>query len=367
MRSASALLAIAAASPLAASRLAAQGGNASAIAGPQYVEYRLGSGAAQKTVTQLSIPVAVIVPVSERLSLDLSAAWADSRVSGGQTANSSINGLTDTQLRANLSIFDGTAVLTLGVNAPTGKYRVAAGQQEAAGQIGSNFLLYPVSSMGSGGALTGGIALARNIADWNVTFGGSFRYSSPFDAFEVQNQVLRFEPGSEGRLRLGLDRAFGDNRFSVAVTQSAFADDHVKGTPDSTTIASGARTLAQGSLFMPRDWGDITISGWNFYRATGRQIGAVAPWENIGDVNLAVGFQVGSVYVQPSGELRAWMRDGDRAGALGTGGVRLRFDALGLSVNPSVTYSVGNLYPSIAGSASVDLTGLRATLLLRLR
>ncbi|MEA3245744.1 MAG: hypothetical protein U9Q74_06275 [Gemmatimonadota bacterium] len=353
---------------LAAAPLAAQGpGDASVISGPQYVNYKIGAGADQKTVTQLSIPIAVIVPLTERLTVDVSTAWARSDVSGGGLGGSKINGLTDTQLRANLSMFEGTAIVTLGLNVPTGMYKVPDGQQEAAGQIGSNFLLYPISSMGSGAALTGGVALARSWGEWNVGLGASFRYSSPFDAFQVQDQVLRFEPGSETRLQVGLDRALGDGRITLGATYSAFADDRInKGMPDSTTVASGARLLGQATIYMPRDWGDITLSGWNFYRAKGRQIGAVAPWENIANGNLAIGFQLGDVYVQPSGEARVWMRDGESAGALGTGGIRLRFNALGLSVNPSVTYSIGNLYPANS-TTSLDLTGLRATLLLRLR
>lgn len=353
---------------LAAAPLAAQGvGDASVISGPQYVNYSIGSGADRKTVAQLSIPIAVIVPLTERLTVDVSTVWADSRVSGGGLAGSRISGLTDTQLRANLSMFEGSAILTLGANVPTGSYKVPDGQQEAAGQIGSNFLLYPVSSMGSGGALTGGVALARTWGEWNVGLGAAYRYSSPFDAFQVQSQVLRFEPGSETRLQLGLDRGIGDGRLSLGATYSAFASDRInKGMPDSTTVASGARLLGQGALVIPRDWGDVTISAWNFYRAKGQQIGAVAPWENIANANLAVGFQMGDLYVQPSGEARVWMRDGERAGALGTGGVRLRFSALGLSVNPAVTYTIGKVYPANS-TTSLDLTGLRATLLLRLR
>ena len=75
---------------------------------------------------------------------------------------------------------------------------------------------------------------------------------------------------------------------------------------------------------------------------------------------------MGSVYVQPSIEGRAWMRDAEKAGAVGTGGLRLRFEWMGLSVNPSATYSIGNVYP--AGSAtSIDVQGFRGSLLIRVR
>jgi hypothetical protein len=352
-------LATAAAAPTAP---AAAQGSWSAIFGPQYVSYKVGSGTSEKSVTQLAIPVALIMPFGERFTLDISTSWADSRVSANGVESSSISGLTDTQIRGNLGFFDNSAIVTLGVNAPTGMYKVPDNQQEAAGQIGSDFLLYPVSSMGSGSAVTGGLALARTVGEWNLGFGGSFRYSAPFDAFEVQNAALRFEPGSESRVRVGLDRSVGDGRLSFGATYSAFTDNKA----DSTTFATGARTIVQGGVFLPTTRGEWTLSAWDLYRAEGQIVGGASPWENISNVNLAVGFNVGSFYVQPSAETRFWMRDGEKAGMVGTGGLRLRFDALGLSINPAVTYSVGNVYPA-GSTTSIDVSGFRGTLLVRLR
>lgn len=360
MRKTIAALALLAAPALPAS---AQGfGSLATIFGPQYVNYTIGSGAAEKTVSQLSIPIAFILPVSEKLSLDLSAAWADSRVSANGAEASKISGLTDTQLRMNYTLGDNRAVFTLGINAPTGMYKVPDNQQEAAGQIGSNFLSYPISSMGSGMAVTSGVAFASTYRDWNIGLGGSFRYSSPFDAYQVRTNVLRFEPGSETRVRLGLDRAIGDGRISLGGTFSTLADDKV----DSTSFATGARALGQAAISYPTPVGDVALSVWNLYRAEGQQVGAVAPWENIVNTNLALGFNAGSLYIQPSVEVRAWMRDFEQAGTLGTGGVRFRFDWLGMSVNPAVSYTIGNVYPG-TNSAAIDVKGLRATLLMRIR
>jgi hypothetical protein len=346
-----------------ASPLAAQGiGSWSTIFGAQYVNYKIGTGSGEKTVTQLSVPMALILPFSERVSLDISTSWAESRVSSNGVESSKISGLTDTQIRGNLSLFEGTMVFTLGVNAPTGMYKVPDGQQEAAGQIGSDFLLYPVSSMGSGTAATGGVAIARTLGEWNLGIGGSYRYSSPFDAYEVQDEALRFEPGSEMRFRAGLDRGIGDARIALGATYSMFTDNKV----GPTTFATGARTLGQASIYIPTTMGDWTLSAWDLYRAEGEIIGAEAPWENISNVGLSVGFNMGPVHVLPNAEGRFWMRDGEKAGMVGTGGVRFRFDLLGLSINPAVNYSIGNVYPA-GSTTSIDVSGYRATLLMRLR
>lgn len=98
MRNNLALLALAAT----ASAASAQGlADLTMISGPQYVNYKIGTGASEKTVTQLAIPIAFIQPIGDRLTIDLSASWADSRVSSNGVTSSKINGLTDTQLRGN--------------------------------------------------------------------------------------------------------------------------------------------------------------------------------------------------------------------------------------------------------------------------
>ena len=159
----------------------AQGiGDLSVITGPQFTSYAIGSGTTAKTVGQISLPFAVIVPLTERFSIDVSTNWAQSTVRSNGTESSRISGLTDTQLRINWSLGERT-VLTLGANVPTGMYKVPDKQQEAAGQVASPFLLYPVSSMGSGLGTTAGVAQAMSFGEWNVGLGASVRVSSPFE------------------------------------------------------------------------------------------------------------------------------------------------------------------------------------------
>ena len=346
-----------------ASGLAAQGGDVTAIAGPQFVSYTIGSGATGKTVSQMSVPFAFIMPLGERFSFDVSGAWARSAVSSNGSETSSINGLTDTQARFNWTLGDNFAVITLGANVATGQYKVKDAQQEAAGQIGSNFLLYPISSMGSGNSFTGGVAFAWSAGDWNIGLGGSYRKSSPFDAFEVSSTTLRFEPGSEARLRFGVDHAVGEGRFTLAGTYSNYTDDKV----DSTTFATGARTIGQAGLYMPTSWGDWTVSAWDLYRAAGERVGDVAPAENIVNGSVALGFNIGDAYLSPSIEARSWTRDSQKAGQLITAGARLKFNVGPFSVNPSASYSFGGKVYVPGTTTSLDVTGYRAMLLIRLQ
>src|ERR1017187_7534064 len=281
-----------------AAPLAAQGPSSTAIIlDPQYVSYQLGSGSTARTISQLGVPFAVIVPFSDRFNIDISSSYANSQVKVPGAATSTITGLTDAQVRVNLTVGDNAAVFTLGVNLPTGQYKVQGGQQAAAGAIGNNFLIYPVTSMGNGLAATGGIGFAQTLGTWNLGVGASFRYSTAFDAYQVQTSVLRFTPGNEARLRVGLDRPVGDGSFNVSVTYSKFGKDQA----DSTSFATGDRALAQSALAIPmRGGSDLLLSAWDLYRGTGQQLGAPSPWENVGNVGVAIGFQSGSLYIQPN-------------------------------------------------------------------
>src|SRR5690606_27283468 len=110
-------------------------------------------------------------------------------------------------------------------NLPTGQYAVGEDQLDAAGLIGNDFLLFPVSSAGDGLAATLGAAVARPVGAWNVGAGLAARQSSAFDAYAVPEGNVRFRPASEYRVRVGADRALRDGEVSAGVTYSAFGRD----------------------------------------------------------------------------------------------------------------------------------------------
>ena len=149
--------------------------------GPQFMVYDIKSPISQK-ISEYTIPVFLIYPLSPSLTLDLGTAWAQARVESrgldGATSVSQMSGLTDTQIRANYTIGTDFVVLTAGLNLPTGKSTAQLTQEAAATRIASDFLVFPISGFGTGLGGTGGVAFARPMGDWNVGMGGSVRYSA---------------------------------------------------------------------------------------------------------------------------------------------------------------------------------------------
>jgi hypothetical protein len=333
--------------------------DAAVIAAPHYTQYDIGTGATRRTISQMAIPLVVLIPLTDRITVDISTAFANSQSrSGGNT--STISGLTDTHIRGNFMLGSDDLVFTVGLNIPTGQYTIPEARQEAAGQIGNDFLNYPISGMGNGLAGTGGVAFARPMGNWNVGAGASFRKSTQFTAFEVQSSDFRFTPADEYRVRLGADRPVGDGQVAFGVSYSAFGAD----VADTTTYSTGDRITATGTWMFPVGNADIFLSGWNLYRMAGQQLGGDAPAENVANVNAAVSFELGSVLLQPNVETRLWQVDGARPGSSPTP-ASARASASGRSRCHPRGGLLARQALSITDGAVTKVSGLRRSLTIR--
>lgn len=336
--------------------------DAAIIVAPHSTTYTLGSGASERTISQTAVPIVLVIPFTERLAVDLTTAYAISDVITGGASVSAVKGLTDTQLRASFSLADRNIVFTAGLNLPTGQYTIPEGGQEAAGQIGNDFLNFPISSMGNGLGGTGGVAYARPVGGWNLGLGGSFRKSAEFSAFSVSNEDFRFQPADEFRLRVGLDRPLGDGQLAFGVSYSAFGEDLA----DTTTYSTGDRIIANASWSFPLRGASLFLTGWNLYRMPGEQLGADAPNENVLNLNASLSMEVRSLLIQPNVETRLWQAGGVRAGNMINAGVRLRYGIGSFSLFPQLGMSFGTIYSTADGSSS-DVSGLRGSLTVRYR
>lgn len=329
--------------------------------GPQVVSYRI-DAADERTITQLAFPIAVAVPLWNRLSLDLATAYA-SVTYDSASFRGKIDGLTDTQLRASYTLGADNVVFTMGLNLPTGRETVNfATEGAAAGQIGNDFLAFPVSNMGTGFAGTGGIAVARAAGSWNLGVGASFRRTVDFTPYE--STTVRFQPGDEYRFRAGADRAVGAGSLALGATYFRFGGDGI----GATTYSSGDRILGQASFTHPLGATTLALAAWDLYHMEGRYTGAEpVPAENIANFGAALGVRAGArLALEPNVEYRRWTVDGESAGDLGLFGLRARLDAGRLAFVPSVSVATGSITPR--GQLESDgLSGWRGVLTVQWR
>jgi hypothetical protein len=344
---------------------AQDGGDIVAALQPQFASVKIGSGTSSRTISQFTLPVVVVMPITSRLNFDMATSYARSEVTEPGVKASTISGLTDMLVRANYTLGNDAVVVTIGANLPTGQYKIPDDQIKAAGQIGNDFLLFPTSSYGSGFSTTGGIAVARSLGNWNVGIAGSFRKSTQFDAFNASdgtaNTTMTFTPGDEIRARIGADRLIGNGRLALGVTYSTFGKDELA----NTSYATGSRYIGQASLFMPIGGTDVYFNTWGLYRAKGQQFGGVANPESLFSGAVSAVFHAGGLTLEPNVEGRTWQVDGAKAGLLANVGVRARLTTGSLTILPSASFQGGKLYSTLDGT-SLDLTGWRLGVSVRL-
>ena len=351
---------------LGASPLAAQGiWDTQVRVGPQFVSYQL-SAPVNETISQFAVPIFASVPVLPSLSIDVGTAFAMTRfertsLSGTTptTVTSELNGLTDTQLRAIYTIGQDVLVLTAGLNLPTGSATIAPEELAAATVIGSDFLTFPVSGLGSGLGMTGGFAFARPLGSWNFGFGASMRYAGEYEPFQdASGTPTRFQPGPEYRVRTGVDHPFGTGRIAFGMTYSKFGDDKA----NAATYNTGDRYVGtfsmNNSLANGADW---ALTVWNLFRTSGTLIDqSTSPSANVTNASLAFGIRApADMVVEPSLEARVRTAGGSGASFLGSVGTRLVVNRGGWAIVPGFGFAVGTM-------ESATLTGLRGSLAIRL-
>lgn len=341
---------------------------------PQFQSYNFGDY--DRSVSQMVFPVAVEVPVFSRMAIEIGTAFAQSKVKSA-TATSELSGLTDTQIRTNIAFGNDNVVFTGGISLPTGQSTVAPEEVLAAGLIGSEFLVFPIPSMGAGLAATGGIALARNFGEWNLGVGGAFRHASSFEPYQSPDTTpnIKFQPGSEIRARVGVDRSVGQTgQLSLGFTFSKFSDDEAAG----FTFNSGDRYISQVVYSTRAGNAEVFLSAWDVIIAKGLGVSGETPGQNVLNAAAAIGWPVGRMTIEPNVEARIWTVGGSTVttgtgttpvsggleGVMGVVGLRGRVPGGPLVFYPGVAFSMGKLGrdDTTAGTTSSGLTGFKATL-----
>lgn len=264
------------------------------------VSYQAGLGI--KSVSEVAVPIALLWSASPRLTVDLGG-WYASASRKGDSTTSTISGLTDFQLRGVYQLAPDLAVLTVAVNLPTGKTKLANEQLLTAGAIASDLLPYPVANFGSGFNVTSGVALAVPVSGWALGLAGSYRLNGGFTPFA--DTAGSYKAGGEFRLRVGADRIVGQGRVSLGLTFSTFGEDNYASSP---IFQSGKRYIGQGSWTFPVGKVGLQVYAWDLYRTAGAQLltNASVPTQkrNVLAFGAAGSIQLGRNVLRPQIEYR---------------------------------------------------------------
>ena len=331
----------------------------SIITGLQARSYSIEDGT--KT-TQFAFPLAFAMSVNERLSFDIGGYYATT-----ESEDKTITGLTDTQVRASYMFGRDALVATLMVNLPTGKIQ-DSDETPTSGAAAANFLSFPVNAYRTGTSVTGGLAAATELGSWNVGIAGSLRYSGEYEPFN--DIATRYSPGTEARLKLGLERLLGQSRLMVGFTFSTFGNDNFEdlGGGGSGEYQPGNRYIGEVALTFLAGNGSVTGYLWDYYRNSAGGTGT-ANKENI----LAMGANGswplgGSVRMEPLIEARFWSPEEGNGKLFGAGAAFQVPMSERFTLSPSARFDFGSTQfpdPPVSDGSDHNITGWGFSVLLR--
>lgn len=227
------------------------------------------------SLTELVLPVGVTWTVAGvRFDANTAVASASYEQVG---VTSKVGGLTDLTLRVMVPMLEDRGRIIVAGNVPTGTETLGPDELPVAGVITTDLLTLPIRSFGTGVGVTAGLAVAQPIGDWVA--GGIMVYRVG-EAYEpvvatAGTQAAEFRPGSEFRLRIGLERpSVSGVTLRAAVSWSRFGEDE---TDDQAVFARGDRLMGQVTTEFPFLRGAASVYAWNLYRSESELLVGTVP------------------------------------------------------------------------------------------
>jgi len=235
--------------------------------GVDYLGYSFEDGLGAEAAQLFMVPVALRVPVTDGLDLDLFSAWADGRIEqGGETFT--LSGPVDTNVKASYQATP-WAHVAVGVSVPTGDGTHDGQEAIVASVLSTDLLGFRESTWGTGLAVTSSVGLARQVGGFGVGVAAAYAMRGEFEPSEGVN--LTYQPGNEARIRVGLDRNFDNSTLTFGGTFVSYAEDQVTDdfAPDRNLFQAGNRIRVDASYAFRAGAGVWTIYAADLIRENG--------------------------------------------------------------------------------------------------
>ena len=240
--------------------------------GVEYQSFDFDSGLGADRAQLLLVPVAARAAIQgvEGLTVDLYSAWAEGRVQVGDE-QLKLSGPVDTGIRA---AYQATpwGLITIGANVPTGNSEHTTEEALVASVMSADLFGFREATWGRGFALTSSAAVARNVSGFGLglavsySLRGGFNPATDDPATAADEAALQYEPGSERRVRVGVDRNFGNSTLTLGATFINYAEDQANG---QNLFQAGNRFRVDGSYAFRLGGGVWTLYAADLIRQNG--------------------------------------------------------------------------------------------------
>jgi len=240
--------------------------------GIEYQSYDFDAGLGADGASLFMIPVAARIPVSsvEGLMFDVYSAWAEGRVQTGDSVLK-LSGPVDTGVRAQYQATP-WALVTLGFNIPTGTAQHDSEEALVSSVMSTELFAFREATWGRGFAVTSSVAVARTFNGFGLGLAASYSLRGKFNprtdvaGTPGDESSLEYQPGSERRMRLGVDRNFGNSTMTLGATFINYSDDKAD---DRNLFQAGNRFRLDGTYAFRMGGGVWTVYAADLIRQNG--------------------------------------------------------------------------------------------------
>lgn len=194
--------------------------------GVDYLGYSFDEGLGADAAQLMMIPVAVRIPVGDKLIFDLFGAWAEGRVEQ-ENQVFSLSGPVDTRLKASYQAMP-WALVSVSANLPTGNSAHDGQEAIVASVLSTDLLGFRETTWGTGTAITTSVASAATAGGFGIGIAAAYSARGEFEP-SADDPTLTYQPGNETRVRVGIDRNFGTSTFTAGGTFVTYTDDQARG------------------------------------------------------------------------------------------------------------------------------------------
>lgn len=230
--------------------------------GIDYLGYSFDDGLGAEAAQLLMVPVAVRYSATDKLSFDLFSAWAEGRVEQSNTVLT-LSGPVDTNIKASYQAMP-WAVVSMGLSLPTGNATHSGEEAIVASVLSTDMLGFRESTFGTGFAMTTSVASATTAGGFGLGIAAAYAVRGEFEPSE--DVALAYQPGNEARVRVGMDRNFGNSTLTAGATFINYSDDKADG---QNLFQAGNRIRFDAAFAFRKGAGVWTVYGANLMRANG--------------------------------------------------------------------------------------------------
>ena len=243
-----------------------------------YSQWTLKDDNGTTKIGQLSAPLRGFLPISDNFEglIYLSASSNSLDVSG---VDSKLSGLSNMRMQFNRSFSEDRYVLSCGLNLPTGKKQLTAGEEVPVLQmLTQNYLDFPMHRFGEGFGFNVLAGTARMVGQFKCGGGIAYQYTGQYKPYEGSGDydpgdVVSFNAGADwqqDRLTIsgnvfyafyGADKAGGKETFKQSTQlnlslSATHTGDDFRGTASLAYLMRGRNTLYTGTENSLKIYGD---------------------------------------------------------------------------------------------------------------